>query len=341
MNIKEFLIDNYIYIIVVILLIIITIIGFLADKSKNKGSKQKKVAEGQPMPNNIGMQPINFQATQQPMPNPMNYQGMNQPMPNQQFNSINPMGGQAINFGQIPNTTVTPVNNQVNQNLTQSEIMQENVIPNAVPNQMISNMNTNLAEPNIENNSFNVPVTPVDNLNQIQVETPEPMYQPLSEQKPTFNKPEPMEEFNNQIPVAIPQNNMMNNPMSNYQSEPMTNSMPMNNIVAEPIQNNMNNNGFNIPNMESTINPSIMPMPQENINIMPQPIPNNNMNIPVQPMMNGMPANSNMMPGQPNVRPMEPVNTIPNPVTTPSPVQQGPLPVNFVYGPQQNNNQNM
>ena len=34
MNIKDFLIDNYIWIIVIILITIITIIGFLADRKK-------------------------------------------------------------------------------------------------------------------------------------------------------------------------------------------------------------------------------------------------------------------------------------------------------------------
>ena len=42
MNIKEFLLDNYIWILVVILLSIITVIGFLADKNRGgKTGKQK------------------------------------------------------------------------------------------------------------------------------------------------------------------------------------------------------------------------------------------------------------------------------------------------------------
>ena len=40
MNIKDFLIDNYIWILVIILITIITIIGFLADKKKS-GKKEK------------------------------------------------------------------------------------------------------------------------------------------------------------------------------------------------------------------------------------------------------------------------------------------------------------
>ena len=45
MNIKNFLIDNYIYIIIVIVLIIITIIGFLADKKKSSEKKEKPSKE--------------------------------------------------------------------------------------------------------------------------------------------------------------------------------------------------------------------------------------------------------------------------------------------------------
>ena len=135
MNIKDFLIDNYIYILVVILLIIITIIGFLADKNKNKGTKKKNVLQEQPMPNNANMQPINYQANPQQMAGSMNYQGMNQMMPN----NINNMTGQPINFGQIPNSSVTPVNNQFNQNLN-LESQNVSVSEFSIPN--VNNINT-------------------------------------------------------------------------------------------------------------------------------------------------------------------------------------------------------
>ena len=42
MNIKDFLLDNYIYIIIVIVLIIITIIGFLADKKRGGNTKNSQ-----------------------------------------------------------------------------------------------------------------------------------------------------------------------------------------------------------------------------------------------------------------------------------------------------------
>ena len=61
MNIKEFLIDNYIWIIVVIVLLIITIIGFLADKKKGKDPKVG-APQPSPVPNNAAPAgPINYQ----------------------------------------------------------------------------------------------------------------------------------------------------------------------------------------------------------------------------------------------------------------------------------------
>ena len=56
MNIKDFLIDNYIWIIVIILITIVTIIGFLADKKKNEN---KNEAPAQPRNQSKGMQQTN------------------------------------------------------------------------------------------------------------------------------------------------------------------------------------------------------------------------------------------------------------------------------------------
>ena len=41
MNIGEFLMDNYIYIIIIVILIVVTVIGFLADKKKNQTKKNE------------------------------------------------------------------------------------------------------------------------------------------------------------------------------------------------------------------------------------------------------------------------------------------------------------
>ena len=54
MNIKDFLIENYIWILVVILLCIITVIGFLADKKKTKKEKIKKEIENETPLGKIG-----------------------------------------------------------------------------------------------------------------------------------------------------------------------------------------------------------------------------------------------------------------------------------------------
>ena len=67
MNIKDFLIDNYIYIIIVVILIVITVIGFLADKKRNGAKKIKNnVPNMAPKGGNVAYQPQNVQ--------PMTYQ---------------------------------------------------------------------------------------------------------------------------------------------------------------------------------------------------------------------------------------------------------------------------
>ena len=74
MNIKEFLLDNYIWILVVILLSIITIIGFLADKKKGpKKSKQnnQKTLNPESIPNGA---PLNYQPASTDSQQPLNYQ---------------------------------------------------------------------------------------------------------------------------------------------------------------------------------------------------------------------------------------------------------------------------
>ena len=75
MNIKDFLIENYIWILVIILITIITIIGFLADKKKN-GKKGTEQPVSNPN-NNDGQQinnaaPIQYNAQDQFMSNQMN-----------------------------------------------------------------------------------------------------------------------------------------------------------------------------------------------------------------------------------------------------------------------------
>lgn len=281
MNIKDFLIDNYIWILVVILLSIVTIIGFLADKKRVKGKKEELSA-------NNGNDAV---ATAIPdnLNNPVNTGVNYQANSNQQFDSLNMPLPQA-NINMQPTAPVEPVQ--------------------AFNSQMVNTMPS--------------PIEPVNTL-----PNPEPMYQPLSEQVPNFKNNEPAP---NQIPYQNPaqpipvmpstpeqpepvqQTNFINQPSYNNQfnQNNQMNMVPNNNVV-----NNMNNNNNNIINNNQGINnmstPSQMPYPNQQANTIPTPIPS--------PM------------------PVEPTH-INNPEPA-APMQNQPI--SFVYGPQnnQNNNQNM
>ena len=392
MNIKDFLIDNYIYILVVILLIIITIIGFLADKKKNK---EKKVIH-----NDGNMQSINYQANLQ------------QIMEENSMNNMR-MNVQPINLVQVPNGMAN--SNQFNQNLNQFDNLQNNNISQSVPIQMMQSVNNNFGDSSVNNNNLNTYVAPVENINQVSMVQPEPMYQPigeqsqafnsiepiqkvnnqvpievvqgngvqsfstqmvsnvngnvanpimennnfnsptvlvdnnhtsminpepiyqsLSEQKPTFNAVEPMRNINNQNPIELSQVNDLNNSMLNSGQMGMPNSIQDNSAMNVVMPVSVNQMGYNIPNMGMTPSPSVAMNQVSGVEI----ISNNGTNISgysdannyamTQPMT--MP---NLVQSEQVMKPMESVGTIPNPVMT------GPAPINFVYGPQQNNNQNM
>ena len=70
MNIKDFLMENYIYIIIVIILTIVTIIGFLADKKRNGDKKPKTMSgtisnnQNQNMGNMTYQQPVDLNPSQ-------------------------------------------------------------------------------------------------------------------------------------------------------------------------------------------------------------------------------------------------------------------------------------
>ena len=251
MNIKDFLMDNYIYIIIVIVLIIVTVIGFLADKQKI-GAKKNKTAE-EPLPGNvsgdINLQPVTFQ--------PVN-------------------NNQMSNFSTIPNTNLMP-NNQLNNQ-------------NNINNGGVSLQNNNVMNPtNVGNPINNIP-QPVEPMAVGIAPAPEPMYQPLSEQQtviaPTnqinslnnlnngINNPQPIqnpEPLQQPINNFIPNNNM---PGANTFNGPIVEPIkPENNIVANTIGtqtlNSVNpNNGMTF--NPQPINPQPIPNPVENT--IPSPI---------------------------------------------------------------------
>lgn len=317
MNIKDFLIDNYIWMIVIILIAIITIIGFLADK-KSRGKKEKKA-------NNQLEDVNNQQVNNQMMTNqqPIQYQ---QPI---QFQNNQPNNNLGLNFNNM-NTTVKPLNqmNNVSLQTTQPTIAEQMSI-NPINNQV-----------DLMNN-----INPINNV--IPNNIAEPMYQPLSEQKPNFS-PQPIPNISNmQQPVNIEQNQIL--PMVNNLEENNTqtfNAIPSVSptIQTQPVQMppeqslnpiyNVNSQVQQIENSETVpnfipnnttiptpVNHQPIPVPKQ---VIPQPITQNNYN-QLQPMQQNLGV-------QPNQQLQQPIQ------------QQGQTmtqqPINFVYG-SQNTNQNI
>ena len=155
-------------------------------------------------------------------------------------------------------------------------------------------------------------------MNQFTSPAPEPIYQPLSEQKPNFS--------NQNVSVPEPTNVIPNNtfvePSPVGQPAPSPSSM-QNMNYSQPMPTNQ----YNMNNMTEQFS--------QNPNVIPSPVPN----------ASPMPSYYN------NPVPASPIPT-PEPSTIPSPIMgqnqpqvatqpTNPQPVNFVYGPQQPNNNNI
>ena len=213
MNIKDFLLDNYIYIIIVIVLIIITIIGFLADKKKSGAKNTAPTENTNPGYNpNVGGQ-INYQPGTMPSP------GMNQMAPgNMQLNNVASMPAAPVepmnnNMGVMPQ----PVNNQPNmvgmpqpvEPMAPVQTMPEQMVmqPTAVEPQM-------MATPMVETNNYMnaQPVNmPINNAMPQPAPTPAPIPNPSGTTVPNpITPPQPV----NPTPVGFvfgPQQNNNNN----------------------------------------------------------------------------------------------------------------------------------
>ena len=137
MNLREFLLANYVYILIVIVLIIITIIGFLADKKKTKGKENSQNGMNE---NNNGVGNVDLQSQNNSqdgyqlikdnvVSNNVNNQAFNMNNANGNMNGFGP-----VNFGSLQPQTVNPVNNNLN------------VIPN---NNMNNNMNNSSNDLNV------------------------------------------------------------------------------------------------------------------------------------------------------------------------------------------------
>ncbi len=258
MNIKDFLIDNYIYIIIVIVLTIITIIGFLADKKK---TGNKIVNNSNPAP--VPPAPMNNQPVA-----PMTYQ----PPQDVQVNNNMAMPGMMPAPEPVMNNNVNPLPNMTNGGSTP--------IPEAVLNNSIKSeptMNNNMTLPGMVPPVAPEPVPDMMNQNMMPNNGPvNPVPAPLPTE-PTMNNnmvmpgvmpaPEPTPMMTPEAPVGAPMPTFGGN-MGMAPEPQMTpvNNMPnmQNSGIPSPIPN---------PNMGMT-SPMPEPMPQApNMGSMPQPMP--------------------------------------------------------------------
>lgn len=222
MNIKQFLIENYIYIIIIILLAIITIIGFLAEK--NRGDKKPKKAKND-------SENVQGQPNQQENQLNMQYQQQMAQTPNNQLNQNNMInnGTQAINqMGfQVPientlNQTVPTINavEQMheekilpNQSIsTQSDYQHvpeqqtSYITPQSVPNFVPMSNNINQNQPNMQ---YQQPVMPNQNLTS-NIQMVNPISQETLNQEPNMAQYQQTntDQFNpNNIPLIEPMPN--------------------------------------------------------------------------------------------------------------------------------------
>lgn len=349
MNIKDFLIDNYIYILIVIGLIIITIIGFLADKKNKKGGSNKDIAPS----NNANMGNVNYNNNMASQGQPMNYQPIMNDNNNQPINNtlLNNNVQQPVNFNQMPNNVINPVNNALsndNVNMNMGQVSNNslnndslnmnnnndgnlNVLPGTMQGSIITSNNSNpvnvqpveniLQQPIIPQSISSVqPVVPqaVELLNADNSNVSDAMYQPLLEQTPVLGPTDVNANIQN-YNQGLSMNSMNNYGQVNVDNNSIgTVPMDVNNGVV--MNNNISNNGFvanNLNNVTNTIpnsNPVVIPNPT-----MPQqPV------TPIPPVINTPPV----------AIPNQPVGN----VTTPQPVNANSL--NFVYGQQPTNPNN-
>lgn len=274
MNIKEFLIANYIWILVIILLAIVTIIGFLAEKNKSDKKEKKKENES---PQQVNMQPEQIMNNQPN--NQVTYQGQ---VPNQheQMTRVNQM--------------VTPdmqQNNQMVQNVPnsqpvyQEQISQQPYQPQVEPMMM---PNQTIPAPSVAEPMNSMPLE----------QNVVPTYQPLSEQTPKI-APQPIPNIVSHEEVITP---IMPQPQF-VSGQPMQEPIMQTYNQVQPVQTNVipDSQMLNINQYDN----NMMAQPQGTI---PQPvIPQNIM----QPMQNmGIPAYNNQpMPTQTVVE-QQPVNFV-------------------------------
>lgn len=252
MSFIDFLIQNYIYIIVVLIILIITVIGFIADKS-SKAKKRRKAENNQEVANtSVGVNPgvidnniLNSNMNpQNPNLEPLGTLNVtNQPL-NQTgemvngFNSVN----EGVNINLERNVNPRPVNNMGYQPI-------EDQRPTFEPRPINVTTNLNTGSEMVIPEAVMPTPTPVNKINEIPVVNPNVIGSNIS-QEPVVNV------------------NMANQPINpNPVNQPMPGVMP--NTIVSPIPNPINPNpmGTNNPN------PVVMGNDQGGVNIGINPIP--------------------------------------------------------------------
>lgn len=253
----DFLLEYYLWVLVVIVILIITVIGFLVD-TKNKKKMREKIDNTQNMSNQ------NTNSVDANLNNQMLNQNLNTFDPNlnmnqniNDFNNMNAFNQNMNNFGNVNdnmfdqniNTDVNNFNipnqnvNAFNQNINQDMI-------NPLQEQNIINLDTNLNNqmPNQTMNTFDQNMNTSQNLNNFNNNV-DAFFVPAAEQTPAPTDvviPRPVESTpimsvgSTPSPVIEPtpvqtQNvNMINPEMNNINRVPTMNEVP--NVVATPIQ---------------------------------------------------------------------------------------------------------
>ena len=302
MNIIDFLYDNYLWIIAILVIAIFTTIGFIADrKSKSKSGKGNE---------SIGTPNNQAKVVPTEVPTPTNNINTNMNMtdvPNNNYQGINNnMINNEPNFA----TNMPSVNNMNEQGMVNNYTNGGVVNPmNQVPNMgMNENMmsNSNQTMNGVGQNIPNFNVAP----------TPEPSFNQVNQMMPNDNMPQ---GFNNAMPTNNQNVNQVNNGTLNV--NPMAGQTPVYNNQAYVNENpSMVVNSWDEP---KPVNPvSINQGFNQNVvgNI---PTNNSSSQIPIQESIPVNTVSSNMQ---------QPVNNVPNGNGVPG--------LNFVYGSNQNNNNN-
>lgn len=303
-NFIQFLLDYYVWILVVLGIMIITIIGFLVD---SKQKRKKMLAEVNSTNEVKTPEPLEEKQPQETAPI---MEAKNEPVPTVVDNVI---GGNGVYVNE------TPVSNnvQASQNL-------EPVQNNAVNTVNTINPNLTLGEQKPHFEPREVPM-PQNKVNAQNVVTPQPVRpvainQPINQSINKTVNPQVTGQVSQQIPRTPEQTYVAPqpvNPMVSQQAvRPVQPTMPQANQTVMPnVVGNINPQPVSVPN---TTTQNVNVLPQQPVGVMPKAQVNQ---IPVPPVQNV-------------VQPAQPVSNPEPTVTTPN------IGISFVTGDASNNTSN-